>query len=147
METKKLDNYNLNNSSHLNPDLNVSEKRDKLLKDWENKPFVKDNDFGAYDKRKQITLNKTKLGFFKFLSTIGILAFLIIAISFGIMGYIVFKDGSLKSITNLTCQAQTVNIDKGICPTQTCGNCNCANIICPTVNLTCPTVNCNYNGS
>jgi len=116
--------FNLNNPNNLNPIIpnpwpgiinkNLP-KKEKLIEDWNKKPEVKKENIEAIDKEKYHKIEKRKLKLLEVVAVIGVLAILIIA---GCVGYSVYVDGSIvpKIFSNVTCEGQIVNVDKGICP-------------------------------
>ena len=111
---------------------------EKQIEEWNKKPEVV---------KAGVKADKVwKWNFWQTLGIMGILSILIIAIVAGIYGYILWKDKTMISPINLVCGNTTINVDKGVCPsdnntnTNTCGNCIC-NMTLPSpsyqINLHC----------
>ena len=125
---------NLNDRNNLNPTI---DEKEKVISEWNNKPEIKQNGIEAIDKTKYKKIRNSELKVMHVLGMFGVLALLIIACS---VGYSVYVSGSLvpKFLTNMTCEAPIINLDKGICPSTTCDcpeipDCNCP--VCPDCNV------------
>ena len=110
---------NLNDPNNLNPTI----QKEEMIKKWNENPEVKKNGIEAIDTKRYNKISKPELNLLQILSVLGIVSLIIIA---GSVGYSVYKNGSLipPLISNQNCEAQTVNIDQGICPT-------CPSLDCP----------------
>lgn len=116
---------NLNDPNKLNP---IKEGKERKIKEWNENPEVKKNGIEAIDTTKYRKISKSELSLINILAIFGTISILIIA---GSIAYSVYQDGSLvpKLVSEQRCEAQTVNVDKGICPQ--CPDCNCPIIEIP----------------
>lgn len=108
---------NLNDPRNLNPII-----KEQKIQQWNEMPEVKNSGIKAIDTQKYKEVSKPELNLLKIFTIIGIASLVIIA---GSIGYSVYKNGSIipSFYANQTCEAQTVNFDKGVCPS--CPSCNC----------------------
>lgn len=110
------------------------EKKAEEIKNWNEKPVIKENNIKAVDANGYSWL--------KTLAFIGIIALIIIAVGVGTWGYTIWKDGTL--VPNFICPNQSITIsDQGCSNTQKCGDCNPQiNITLPNYLANCPVCNC-----
>lgn len=146
----------LNDPSNLNPieslkQLNVDEKK-KLINDWENKPSVKEKEIGAYDKKTEEKIGKTKLGLLKILAIISTLALIIIAGTIGYSFYSNYKtNGEWSLIPQAVC-APNISVEYPTIPKcpdiPACPKAPDCHLSCGNYNITTPTPIVNiYNHS
>ncbi len=121
----------LNNPNNLNPDipkafpdgtakLSLPDKK-KVMKEWNNKPYIKQNKIKAVDISEFEIIKKV--------AYIGVGAAVVIAIAFAVFAYIAWEDGTLQDPA-MICGNTTIGFDEGsvqcgACdPTFTCPDCN-----------------------
>lgn len=113
------------------------EKKEEVIEKWNETPIVKKNNIRAIDIDKERAISNGKLSTLKVLSIAGIIFLLTLAAVAGVFGYIVYKDGSLKSSVSLICGNVSVNIPP--CPeVPSCGDCklDCGNVTFkPEINI------------
>ena len=109
--------------------------KENRIDEWNQIPEIKQSNIEAIDKNKFMKIGKVKKQILSLLSVLGIIALIVLIGSAGIYGYTLYNDGTLlnKPIEiicgNTSCEAQIVNIDKGICPPCPENHCpNCSNI-------------------
>ena len=136
-----MEEFNLNNPNNLNPDINQPMyqplKKEGIIKEFNNRPKVKNRKIKAIDTEKSSEISNKSLGFLKLFSILGILAIIILAGGVGTYVYILYNDGTTLNPIEMVCSDVNLNT--------TCGDNNCPDIPkCPDCNLECSDVECNF---
>lgn len=123
------------------------EKKRKAIENWNERPEIKDNKIKAIDSNKEKSISNGKYKLLNIFAGIGVFALLIIAGAFGIMGYTIYKDGSLRSSVTQICGGINVTLAPTECPSLTCPD--IPETSCPTCQVNCPavTVRNYFNGT
>jgi len=120
---------NFNELSKLNP-----QERKREIQNFENRPAVKNNDFGAYDKREEEKISKVKLKYLRYAAYLSVISFVIISWTMGYSFYNNHEEtGSWNLFPKMIC-----NLTAPECPphpacicneTTICGNLSCGNYV------------------
>lgn len=108
-------------------------QKERILKNWNDNPEVKNNGITAIDTKKKKPVKKKIYAVLVILSIFGILFLIIIS---GAIIWSVYKEGSLVPNFNMTCP--DVTIEEGAI---SCGDTACPDVEIPSCPL-CPDCNC-----